>query len=358
MNSNPVNSTEIELIFPHYNIDFSQATAMPLGNGHINNTYKLSTPEHEFVLQKINHKVFTHPEQLCSNFQKISQHLLKQKHSADYPLNVPQLILSKDGKNTVKIGENYWRLMEYIEDSFTLEVVSSIKQAAFVARAFAQFTSALSDFPAGKLAVIIPDFHDINFRMCQLSEAVANNNEHRLADCQELVDFGFSQQRFVEQVIDISSKLPVRVTHNDCKVNNLLFSTKNDYPCAVVDLDTCMPGLLMHDFGDMVRTCCGNLTEDDANTEKMTLNVDIFKALSTNYQQVFGDKLSVLEKQSLLVGAKLLPFIMGTRFLTDHLNGDKYYQVNRTGHNLDRAKNQFQLYKLLSDTETELVQFT
>ncbi len=118
-----------------------------------------------------------------------------------------------------------------------------------------------------------------------------------------------------------------------------------------------MTGFLMHDFGDMVRTCCSNLAEDDVNIEKMELNIDIFQVLITNYQQAFGDKLSLLERESLLVGAKLLPFIMGTRFLTDYLNGDKYFHVSRANHNLDRAKNQLQLYKLVSEAEPELVPF-
>lgn len=356
MDENRLISTDLALILAQYTIDFTQVIMMPLGNGHINNTYKLSTPDQEFVLQKINHDIFTNPEQLCNNFQLISLHLRKQIVDAVYPLMVPQQILSKDGNLVVKIGEHYWRLMEFIKDSYTLEQVTSPKQAAIVAQAFSQFAHALSDFSADKLAVIIPDFHDINFRMSQFSEAVANNNEHRLAGCQELVEFCSSQQDFVKQVVDITGKLPVRVTHNDCKINNLLFSKKDDHPCAVVDLDTCMPGLIMHDFGDMVRTCCSNLAEDDANTEKMILNMDIFHALITNYQHVFGDKLNELERQSLLIGAKLLPFIIGLRFLSDHLNGDKYFHVSRINHNLDRAKNQIQLYRLLSEAETELIQ--
>ncbi len=193
--------------------------------------------------------------------------------------------------------------------------------------------------------------------MRQLSEAVANDHENRLADCQIVVDFCFSQQHFIEKVVGLSSQLPLHVTHNDTKINNLLFSKTDDSPCAVIDLDTCMRGLLMHDFGDMIRTCCSNLAEDDASTEKMVLNIDIFQALISNYQQAFGDKLSQLERESLLVGAKLLPFIIGMRFLTDHLNGDKYFNVSRANYNLDRAKNQLHLYKLVSEAEPQLVPF-
>ena len=350
-------NTDIERLLTHYNYDFSQATVVSLGNGHINSTFKLCASERDFVLQKLNHEIFTKPLQLCHNAQQINQHLLEQKNKAKYPLIVPQHILSKDGRSVVKIAENYWRLMDFVEESYTLEKVSSSMQAAQVAKAFAQFSGALSDFPADKLAVIIADFHDISFRMRQLCDAQASDNENRLNDCQELVDFCLSQQYFIDQVVEVSSKLPLHVTHNDTKINNLLFSKTDNKPCAVIDLDTCMPGLLMHDFGDMVRTCCSNLAEDDAGTEGMLFNINIFEALVTNYVRAFGNKINLLERQSLIVGAKLLPFIMGTRFLTDHLNGDKYYQVNRANQNLDRARNQLQLYKLVVEHESELVSF-
>jgi hypothetical protein len=125
----------------------------------------------------------------------------------------------------------------------------------------------------------------------------------------------------------------------------------------VIDLDTCMPGLLMHDFGDMVRTCCSNLAEDDTSSAEMVFKYDIFEALITNYQAVFGETLTSLENESLIIGAKLLPFIIGSRFLTDNLEGDKYFQVSRKNHNLDRAKSQFQLFKLVAEAEPELRKF-
>jgi Ser/Thr protein kinase RdoA (MazF antagonist) len=347
-------NTEIERLLTHYNHDFSKVTIVSLGNGHINTTFKLSTPNQDFVLQKINHEVFTHPLQIGNNFQQISLHLLKQKKHTNYPLLVPQQFLSKGGQNVVKIAENYWRLMDFVEGSYTLEKVTNSKQAAQVAEAFALFSGALSDFPAEKLNVVIADFHDIDFRMRQLCDAVKNDSVSRLNDCQELVDFCLSQQNFIEQVIELNNKLPLHVTHNDTKINNLLFSKTDNKPCAVIDLDTCMPGLLMHDFGDMVRTCCSNLAEDNADTENMHFNIDIFEALITNYVRVLGKKISLDERQSLIVGAKLLPFIIATRFITDHLNGDKYFQISRANHNLDRAKNQLQLYKLVVENEPKL----
>jgi Ser/Thr protein kinase RdoA (MazF antagonist) len=350
-------NTDIDTVLNNYNFDFSDVEISPLGNGHINSTYKLTTEKYEFVLQKINHDVFTKTVELSENAHKINTHLAKQNLLGKYPLSVPQQLLTKEGKTAIKIGSNYWRLMEFISDSYTLEEVSSPEQAALVARSFAQFSGALSNFPAEELSVIIKDFHDISFRLRQLNDAISSDSQGRLAQCKEQVDFCLSQQSFINEVVEISKKLPLHVTHNDTKINNLLFA-KGDLPCAVIDLDTCMPGLLMHDFGDMVRTCCSNLAEDDTSTETMVFKHDIFEALITNYLAAFGDKLSQLEKDSLLVGAKLLPFIIGVRFLTDHLEGDHYFHVDRENHNLDRTKSQFQLFKLVSEAEPSLIKYT
>ncbi|GAA0814164.1 aminoglycoside phosphotransferase family protein [Colwellia asteriadis] len=348
--------TDIDTVLNNYDFDFSDVEVTSLGNGHINSTYKLTTSEFEFVLQQINHDIFTKTVELSENAQKINTHLAEKNNQGEYPLAVPQQLLTKNGDTTIKIGSNYWRLMEFISDSYTLEEVSSPEQAALVARSFAQFSCALSDFSAEELSVIIKDFHDISFRMSQLSTAIANNTHNRLAQCQDIVDFCLSQQDFINSVVEISQKLPLHVTHNDTKINNLLFA-KGDVPCAVIDLDTCMPGLLMHDFGDMVRTCCSNLAEDDTSTEEMVFKYDIFEALITNYKEAFGDTLTPLEKQSLIIGAKLLPFIIGVRFLTDHLEGDHYFHVDRENHNLDRVKSQFQLFKLVCEAEPELLKY-
>ncbi|KGJ88882.1 phosphotransferase enzyme family protein [Colwellia psychrerythraea] len=346
--------SDIDTVLNNYDYDFTEAVIVVLGNGHINNTYKLTTPDCEFVLQQINHTVFPKTTELTSNAQKINLHLQRQKTIGHYPLSVPQQLLSKTGKTYCKVGANYWRLMEFISNSYTLEEVESPKQAALVANAFAKFSCTLSDFPVEELAVIIEDFHDITSRLQQLNEAVESDRQDRLSSCLTLVNFCLAQQHFSKHVTDISKKLPLHVTHNDTKINNLLF-TEGDIPCAVIDLDTCMPGLLMHDFGDMVRACCSNLSEDDTNINEMVIKLDIFEALIQSYQSAFGDKMTALEKDSLIVGAKLLPFSLGTRFLTDYLNGDNYFQVSREKHNLDRAHNQIRLFTLFCEAEPELV---
>ena len=341
-------------VLTNYALDFTQVIISPLGNGHINSTYKITTPEAEFVLQKINHTIFPKTKALFSNTEKVNQHLAKQKALGNYDFLVPKQLLTKDKQTYCELGKSYWRLMEYITDSNTVEMVTWPRQAKQVAKAFAHFSAALSDFDCTALTVMIDDFHNINVRLAQLTQAIEADRYKRLASCQHLVDFCSNESAFIDEVHQITAKLPLHVTHNDTKINNLLF-TSAEQPCAVIDLDTCMPGYLMYDFGDMVRSCCSNLAEDDANIENMTIKLDIFQALIINYQSAFGDKLTVFEKHSLITGAKLLPFMLGVRFLTDYLNDDIYFNTTRETQNLDRAINQLHMYKLLSQTESKLI---
>lgn len=343
----------INAILNHYNINFEKAEVSPLGNGHINHTYKVKTAENSFVLQKINQAVFPEPEQLSQNIQLINQHLSRKKQVSQYAFSIPQQLLTKNGENAVVNKNEYWRLMEFIEGSYTIEAVSSVNQAHAVAKAFSTFSCALSDLPSHKLNIILPEFHDLSARLKQLKTAVHEDKQARLSHCNDLIDYCFSQQSFINKVAKVSASVPTRITHNDTKINNLLFQG-NDKIGAVIDLDTCMPGLLMHDFGDMVRTCCSNLAEDDANIKDMTFNIEIFSTLLSSYQAGFEGKMTEQEKASLLVGAKLLPFMVGVRFLTDYLNGDTYFKTNRQAHNLERARNQVQLYKLIAQDEPSL----
>jgi Phosphotransferase enzyme family. len=166
-----------------------------------------------------------------------------------------------------------------------VESVDTPNQAKQVAASFGQFTAALSEFPAEKLDEVIPRFHDLSFRLEQLSNAVRLDKQQRLQDCKSLVDFCLEQTTFINKVAKIVRQLPVQVTHNDTKINNLLFCSESKAPIAVIDLDTCMPGFIMNDFGDMVRTCCSNLPEDGTDLESMKVRLDIFAALAEGYIQ-------------------------------------------------------------------------
>jgi len=359
--SKVVDINELKKILPYYHCSINSSNVAPLGNGLINSTYLVRNSDTNFVLQRINSHVFKQPEQVINNAELINHHLLSKKQQNLYSLEPMWQINSKENSPMVKVDDSYWRAIQFIPNCYSVEKVETPDQAHQAATAFAQFTSALSDFPATDLAEIIPDFHHLDFRLKQLKEVVALDPKNRLSQCQSLVDFCFAQHDFIKQVSDLIIELPVQVTHNDTKINNLLFNAHSNEPIAVIDLDTCMPGFVMHDFGDMVRTCCSNLAEDGTELEKMMLRLDIFSALAKGYISTFGEKLADVEKSSLIVGAQLLPFMIGIRFLTDYIDGDNYFHVDHDSHNLARAKNQLHLYRLLHDakeTLAEIVSFS
>lgn len=242
-------------------------------------------------------------------------------------------------------------------NSYTIEQVESPQQAAMAVEAFAHFTATLSVYDATQVDEIIPDFHHLPFRLQQLQKAIDADMIGRVKHAKSLIEFCQSQHKFISEIADISSKLPLHITHNDTKINNLLFSKDTDKPIAVIDLDTCMPGFLMNDFGDMVRTCVSSLVEDDPNIEHMEIDLDVLEALSTAYVGGLANKITDIEKESLVLGARLLPFMVGVRFLTDYLDGDNYFHVAHNSHNKDRAANQFQLYRLLTQVQPTISGF-
>jgi hypothetical protein len=354
-----VDHETLNQVLSNYCCSMDNSTISPLGNGLINCTYLVRNINVSFVLQRINKSVFKQPKQVIDNAELINRHLLKKQQNNQYALtpiwqvptvNEQPMVIDKHGE--------YWRAIQYIPNCFTVEEVATPEQATQVATAFAQFTSALSDFPAESLVEIIPGFHHLSTRISHLQTVANADSQNRLASCQALVNFCFAQKTFIDEVARLTKQLPVQVTHNDTKINNLLFCAKTNEPLAVIDLDTCMPGYLMHDFGDMVRTCCSNLPEDDTNLANMTVRFDIYDALSQGYITAFGDKMSELELKSLVTGAQLLPFMVGVRFLTDYLDGDNYFHVNHENHNLDRAKNQLNLYRLLHENKETLREIT
>jgi hypothetical protein len=354
-----VDNETLNQVLTHYQCSIDDSTVSPLGNGLINCTYLVSTVKANFVLQRINKNVFKKPADVIDNAELINKHLLAKKQKNLYSLSpIWQISTIKQKPMVIDANNEYWRAIHYIPNSFTVEEVETPEQAKQVGSAFAQFTSALSDFPATSLTETIPDFHDLSKRIAQLKVMIKADSQNRLSSCQLMVDFCFAQQSFIDEVEPLIQQLPIQVTHNDTKINNLLFCAKSNKPLAVIDLDTCMPGYLMHDFGDMVRTCCSNLPEDGTDLANMKVSFEIYSALAQGNIGNFGDKMSEQEQQSLVMGAQLLPFMLGIRFLTDYLDGDNYFHVKHENHNLERAKNQLNLYRLLHEDSEKLNEIT
>lgn len=353
MNIN-IDRAQISHVLEAYLCDTETSKIAPLGNGLINATYLVSNPDKKFVLQRINHHVFSQPNQVINNADLINEHLHKKQKSGEYRLEPIWQIKNHQGDSMVQYRDNSWRAIQFIPNCFTVEAVESVQQAHEVASAFGAFTCALSDFPAEQLTEIITDFHHLAFRLSQLTAAKNKDVQGRLAKCQSLVTTCLSETAFITEVADIVKQLPVQVTHNDTKINNLLFAKATNKPIAVIDLDTCMPGFVMHDFGDMVRTCCSSLPEDGTNIDDLSISIDIFQGLAQGYIESFQGKLSALEQQSLVIGAQLLPFMIGIRFLTDYLDGDNYFHTQYEDHNLSRALNQITMYQRLKEQRSTL----
>jgi len=349
-----LNNGLINQVLAQFECSINDSTISPLGNGLINHTYLVKSPKKTFVLQKINSYVFKQPQAVIENADLINNHLISQVAANNYPLSTIGQISTIASKSYAIIDGEYWRAIQFIPNCYTVEKVENAYQAKQAASAFAQFSYALSSFKANQLHEIIPDFHNLSFRIEQLKAAKIANKMGRLDTCNTLVDYCLSQTSFIDDVINISEKLPLQVTHNDTKINNLLFDSKTNNPIAVIDLDTCMPGYLMNDFGDMVRTCCSNLPEDGENIADLTVRFDIFESLAQGYLEVFGENISAAEKESLVIGAQLFPFMVGIRFLTDYLEGDKYFHTAYSSHNLVRANNQIALFTQLNKHKSKL----
>lgn len=344
----------LDSVLTHFQRSSPGYSISSLGNGLINHTYLVKAGNKPFVLQRINEHVFRQPWLVTRNADLINQHLIMKKQLGNYPLATISQLTNTKNDTLLQLDSGYWRAIEFIPCSYSVDAVTTTQQAESVANAFAEFNAALSDFPAQKLSEIIPDFHHLAHRLQQLTEAINTDKVKRKSHCQPLIDYCFEQQSFIKEVADLIKTLPVKVTHNDTKINNLLFSSSTHQAIAVIDLDTCMPGFLMHDFGDMVRTCCSNLPEDSPALDQMTIRLDIFSALAKGYISTLDKHISEIEKGSLLVGALLIPFMMAVRFLTDYLDGDNYFHIKHQEHNLERAKNQMQLFKLLSQQREQL----
>jgi len=322
----------------------------PFGNGHINDTFKvqLKNQPEAFILQKINVDVFPDPEGLVSNHTQIQEHLA----SLDTDLEIPSLLPTREGGYLVMDEvKGAWRMMNFIRDSYSVEVLSELKQAREAGRAFGWFARQCAPLDASRFKEAIRDFHRLSFRVRQLDEAIAANKAGRLAAVAHLVAFYKARQEkllTIEQQVD-RGEIPLRVTHNDTKINNLLF--RDGKACAVIDLDTVGPGILYFDFGDSLRTIANRAAEDEQNLDLVDFNPEAFEAFTRAYLKEAAPIVSPGETQGFYLAPVLMTFIMGIRFLADYLNGDLYYKTAFAEHNLVRSKVQGKLIESMEAQE-------
>ena len=332
---------------------------VPHGNGHINETYRVECDNGRwYTLQRINTGVFTDPVHLMNNIQAVTAYLSMRVSD---PREVLCLIPTRDDATffTDRDGK-YWRMFAFVRDSVCLEQVDSPEQFYQSAVAFGKFQNRLADFPAQELVETIPHFHDTPARFAALKEAAEKDVCRRAKKVEEELAFAFSREAFTRTFTDYQARgeLPLRVTHNDTKINNVLFDAYTMQGLCVIDLDTVMPGLAMNDFGDAIRFGANTCAEDDPDASRAGIDLTLYQAYARGYLSTCVQSLTPLEKGLLPHGAKMMTLECGMRFLTDYLNGDTYFKIHRKGQNLDRCRTQFALVKDMEKHWDELCRIT
>lgn len=334
----------------------------PFGSGHINDTYRIFNTvagKPDYLLQKINHHIFKDVAGLMDNISYVTRHLkskLKNVPGADPDKEVLTLIPAKNNRYYYLDNEGqYWRMYLFLKSTKSYDVVSTEKQAYEGGKAFGCFQTMLADVDVSKLTTVIPDFHNINFRLKQFDDALKADSAGRVKNITPELKFINERAYDMAEIerMGRAGKLPVRVTHNDTKFNNVLLNEHDAAQC-VIDMDTIMPGYTAFDFGDAVRTIINSAPEDEPDLEKITLNMPLFKAFAEGFLSQTAHYMGTNEIRSLVKGVYLLPYIMGLRFLTDYLNGDVYYKTKFAEHNLQRARAQFQLIRKLEENYEEI----
>jgi Ser/Thr protein kinase RdoA (MazF antagonist) len=329
--------------------------------GHINETfaatYQLNGSACRVVHQTINTHVFRDPEGLMANVVRVTSHLrrkLSEEGADQIPRRALEVIPTRDGQPyLVDADGQYWRTFRLIEGVRSYDAVETSEQAYQAGHAFGHFQSLLSDLPASQLATTIPDFHHTLKRYKRLLNAIEADEFNRARSAEEEIAFAHSMEPMVSALIDAEARgeIPVRVTHNDTKFNNVLLDELTGDAMCVVDLDTVMPGLVLYDFGDMVRTTTSRTAEDELYLERVELELPMFEALLRGYLDATRSFLTPAERKMLVLAGKLITFTIGIRFLTDYLEGDQYFRIHRHQHNLDRCRKQFRLIRSINDRE-------
>ena len=332
------------------------ADIRPLGNGLINDTYKVSTKEADapdYVLQRVNTTVFTDVDMLMDNIAAVTRHIRKKLEAAnvtDIDRKVLRFIAADGGKLYHREADGtVWRMMVFIPNAKTYEAVTP-EYSYFAGNAFGHFEDMLVDIPE-KLGEVIPDFHNMEFRMKQLREVIEKNPTGRVGEdaVMQLLDLigKDAEEMCKAERMGREGKLPKRVCHCDTKVNNMMFDEEGHVLC-VIDLDTVMPSFVFSDYGDFLRSAANTTAEDDPDMSHVAFNEEIFKAFTRGY--IEGARfLTPMETENLPYAVALFPFMQSVRFLWDYLSGDHYWKCKYPQHNLDRARNQMRLYQCVRE---------
>ena len=332
----------MEQVLQQFCLDGTPVSCEPFGNGHINRTFRVTCSSGRvYTLQRINRVAFRHPEELIENIDAVSRFIAKKNTG----LEMIRLCTARDGrKYAVDAQGEFWRAYDYISGGLSLEAPRNCNDFYQAAVAFGKFQQALADFPAATLHETIPRFHDTEDRLCQLRASVEADACGRVREAGPELAFISAREQELGTLCRMlrSGALPLRVTHNDTKLNNVLLDAKTRKALCVIDLDTVMPGSSLYDFGDSIRFGAATAAEDERDLSRMEMSLERFRIFTRGYVRSCPG-LTQKELELLPLGAKTMTMECGVRFLTDYLDGDHYFAVHRDGQNLDRARTQFRL---------------
>ena len=349
---------DLKNIVSNFRITGTYTNGAPYGSGHINDTFKIDTKEADqfnYILQRVNHPVFKDVPGLMENVLRVTQHIRKKLESvpgANPDREVLTVIPTLNGASYhVDQEGNFWRMYIFIWDNNSYDMVDSPEKAFEGGRMFGKFQSMLADLPGKPLNDTIPNFHNITWRLDMFTEVLGKNPMKRAGLIREEIEFVQSRAEEMKTILHLgeAGKIPLRITHNDTKFNNVLL-TKEDKGLCVIDLDTVMPGYVHYDFGDSIRTSTNTGNEDDKDLSAIEMNIDLFEGYAKGFLQETKETLNKVEIDHLAFAGKLFPYIIGLRFITDYVDGDNYFKIHHEHHNLQRAKAQF---KLLTSMERQ-----
>lgn len=358
------NMTEdIRSVFRQFAIPGDFISASPYGNGHINDTYVVVCSQAgcplRYILQRINHNIFKNPAALMENVARVTEHCRAKLSADDSDASRKTLTLVKtlDGADFFIDSKNsYWRCYLFIENAVTYDIPKTDKQIYQAAKAFGSFQAMVCDLGGKPLNETIPDFHNGQKRYNTFVQAVEADKCNRAAAAKAEIDKINALAGIFDVLPALVQKgdIPVRITHNDTKINNVMIDSKTDEGICVIDLDTVMPGLALYDFGDMVRTTASPTAEDETNLELVGLQLPRFEAVLKGYLASAGGFLNAAEKENLILSGKMITLMIGVRFLTDYLSGDTYFKIHRPSHNLDRCRTQIKLVESINAQQDKL----
>ncbi len=357
---------DLHEIFSNFQADQPFSSAQNYGSGHINDTYAVScrgSGHFCYIIQRINHNIFKEPVKLMNNVERVTCHIRKKLETAgadDIDRKVLTLIKTSDNQNYhLDKDGNYWRMYKFISNAKTYDVINDNQQIYEAARAFGNFQKLLADLDGQILNDTIPDFHNGLKRFSTFEQALKNDEFSRAKECEAEIDFLKSNAWMFDVFPDAlnSGNASLKVTHNDTKVNNVMIDKDTNKGICVIDLDTVMPGLSLYDFGDILRTTLSQSQEDEKDLTKVEVQLPRFQAALEGYLSCADEFLNDFEKQHLVFSGQMISLMIGTRFLTDFLSGDKYFKVHRPGHNLDRCRTQFKLVESINAKKDNMSKF-